>query len=67
MAIGVAATLMAAGARADYVDSDGNLDNETFTEGGTASGNFDATLKNASFRWPTSFGAYSDCADRDQF
>jgi Peptidase inhibitor family I36 len=24
-----------AGARADYVDSDGNLDNETFTEGGS--------------------------------
>ncbi|ADJ49878.1 hypothetical protein AMES_8053 [Amycolatopsis mediterranei S699] len=100
-----------AGARADYVDSDGNLDNETFNEGGTngrgvqvknnaasavnnwayyatvyynsgcngsfasqtfgayASGNFNATMKNenASFKWPTSFGAYSDCANRDQF
>jgi hypothetical protein len=100
-----------AGARADYVDSDGNLDNETFTEGGSngrgvqvknnaasavnnwayyatvyynsgcngsfasqtfgaySSANFDATMKNenASFKWPTSFGAYSDCADRDQF
>jgi hypothetical protein len=100
-----------AGARADYVDSDGNLDNETFTEGGAngrgtpvknhaasavnnwayyatvyynsgcngsfasqtfgayASGNFNATMKNenASFKWPSSFGAYSDCANRDQF
>ncbi len=100
-----------AGARADYLDSDGNLDNEKFNQGGTngrgvpvknnaasavnnwdyyatvyynsgcngsvasqtfgayASGNFNATMKNqnASFKWPASFGTYSDCANRDQF
>jgi hypothetical protein len=100
-----------AGARGDYLYSDGNLDNELFNKGGTngrgvqvknnaasavnnwsylarvyynsgcngsvatqsfgafGSGNFNATMKNqnASFNWPTSFGAYSDCANRNQF
>lgn len=34
-----------------------------------SSGNFNATMKNqnASFRWPGSAGASSDCANRDQF
>lgn len=101
------------GARADYLRSDGNLDNETFNKRGTdgngqgrvvknnaasvvnnwsyyatvyynsgcngsvasqtfgayRKGNLNATMKNenASFKWPASFGAYSDCANRDQF
>ncbi|GAB3431132.1 peptidase inhibitor family I36 protein [Actinophytocola sediminis] len=99
-----------AGARADFLYSDGNLDNELFNKGGTngrnvqvknnaasvvnnwsyaatvyynsgcngsvasqsfgayAASNFNATMKNenASFKWPGSFGAYADCANRDQ-
>ncbi len=31
--------------------------------------NFNSTMKNqnASFKWPASFGSFSDCANRDQF
>ena len=45
----------------------GSVASQTF--GAYGSGNFNATMKNenASFNWPTSFGAYKDCANRDQF
>jgi len=45
----------------------GSIASQSF--GAYGSGNFNATMKNnnASFRWPASFGAFRDCANRDQF
>lgn len=45
----------------------GSVASQTF--GAYRSANFNATMKNenASFNWPTSSGAYRDCANRDQF
>lgn len=45
----------------------GTVDSQSF--GSYASANFKASMKNnnASFRWPGSTGAFSDCANRDQF
>ncbi|WP_410614869.1 peptidase inhibitor family I36 protein [Amycolatopsis sp. lyj-109] len=45
----------------------GSVASQSF--GPYSSGNFNSTMKNnnASFRWPTSFGEYFDCANRDQF
>ncbi|MCG8918533.1 peptidase inhibitor family I36 protein [Actinokineospora sp. PR83] len=101
------------GAHADYLLSDGNLDNERFNKVGSTSRGLDVVVKNnaasvvnnwshaatvyynsgcngsvasqsigtytsanlnstmknenASFNWPTSTGAFKDCANRDQF
>ncbi len=45
----------------------GSVASQSFGAFGKA--NFNATMKNqnASFKWPASFGANSDCAYRDQF
>jgi peptidase inhibitor family I36 len=45
----------------------GSFASQTF--GQYSGGNFNRTMKNenASFKWPASFGAFADCANRDQF